>query len=67
MCVCEEPSKEVSSPFLTPPSFPESLTDTRSPEEAKKYKNGTESKTLRRKAKNAEIEGNYDTKENQGT
>jgi len=52
---------------LTPPSFPESLTDTRSPEETKKCKNGTESKTLRRKAKNAEIEGNYDTKENQGT
>ena len=36
--------------LLTPPSFPERLTDTRSPEEAKKCKNGTESETFRRKA-----------------
>lgn len=51
---------------MSPPWFPENLTDTKSPEEAKKCKNGTKSKMLSRNVKNAETEGKHDTKEKQG-
>lgn len=62
--VFEYPDEDVPPQSLTPPSFPKNLTDTQSPKEAKKWKNGRKGKTFGRKGKNAEIEGKYDRKKN---
>lgn len=59
MRVCEELSQEVSPPFLIPPSFPESLTGTRGRKEMQK---SNREQDIKKKAKNAETEGNYDTR-----
>lgn len=47
--VHESPNKDVLPHFLTPPSFPKNLTGARTPEDAKKWKNGINNKKLGRK------------------
>lgn len=49
--------------FLTPPSFPKNMTDTKTPEDAKKWNKGTKGKMLGKKRKNEEADGKYNTEE----
>lgn len=60
--VYESPNKDELPHFLTLPSFPKNLTDTKTPEYANKWKNGIKDKKFGKKGKNEETEGMYNTR-----
>lgn len=60
--VYESPNKDELPHFFTPPSFPKNLTNTKTPEHAKKWKNGINGKKLGKKRKNEETGGMFNTR-----